>query len=118
MRRCDKNRRPATLSAPDPRGGLCQHLFDGTPVAEAMEHADDKLARFRVRRDATVDRDGPFPGVVGGQDQGQIVGEAVHQRAEVADAPVDVLGSIETIADAERGGGRWHQLHEPRGAPA
>jgi hypothetical protein len=97
---------------------LGQHLFDGAPVAKAMEHADDKLARFRVRRDATVDRDGPFPGVIGGQDQGQIVGVAVHQRAEVVDAPVDVLGGIETIADAERGGGRWHQLHEPRGAPA
>ncbi len=80
MRRCNKNRRPATLPASDPRGGLCQHLFDGALVAKAMEHADDKLARFRVRRDATVDRDGPFPGVIGGQDQGQIVGVAVHQR--------------------------------------
>ena len=33
MRRCGYKRRPATLPASAPLGGMCQHRFDGTPVA-------------------------------------------------------------------------------------
>ena len=54
-------------------------------------------------------------GVVGGEDERQIVVKSVHQAAKMPDAAVDVFSRIEGITHAEVCRRRRHELHQPPG---
>src|SRR3974377_1790780 len=83
-----KGRSRPTLLIPvlSPRTPVCCQRNVGVRMPIIPKNAIHVESSFRIGRYPIVPEDNVFPGVVGGQCQGELPGEQVVQEAQVADA--------------------------------